>query len=95
MSSLELGLVEGLLFALEFTEQVFLDALRQVLGDLHLGAPQQERTDACRKTSPAKGVFLGVEKFLKIPPVAEDAGHRKGHQAPEIHQLVLNGSAAQ
>ena len=46
LSALEFGAVEGLLFTFDFAEEVFFDAVGQVLGDLAFGAAQEEGPDA-------------------------------------------------
>ena len=95
LGALEFGAVEGLLFAFDFAEEVFFDAVGQIPGDLTLGAAQEEGPDARGQAAAGKGIAFGVVEFGKLGAAAEDAGHGKGHEAPEVAEAILDGGAAQ
>ena len=90
----ELGVVEGALFAVEIDEDDVFGARRQLGGDLGLGAAQHEVADAAAETSSGGRVFgriLAAETGLG----AEEAGLRKGEEAPEIKETIFDGRAGE
>ena len=95
LGMLEFRPVERLLFPFDFAEQIFLDAIGQILGDLGFGPAQEEGTHAGSEPPPGEGVAFGVVDFSELGTAAEHAGHGKGHQAPEIQQPVFDGRAGQ
>src|SRR5262245_54273723 len=82
LGAFKLGAVQGFLFALDFAEKVFLDAVGQVAGDLALGAAQEEWPNAGGKAPAGEGISLGIVEAGELGAAAENAGHGKGHEAP-------------
>src|ERR1051326_8007585 len=90
LSAFEFSAVKGLLFTLDFAKQVLLDPIRQVFGHLRFGAPEQEGAHAGGKPSSRERVAFIVVEPPKLRAAAENAGHREGHQAPQIGQSVFD-----
>ena len=95
LSAFELGAVKRLLFAFHFAEQILLDAIGQILGDLAFGATQQEGTHSRGQRRPGERIIFGIEATCELRAVAEHARHGKGDNAPEIEQPILDGRAGE
>ena len=95
LGALELGAIKRPLFAFQFAEQIFLDAVGQIFRDLILRATQKERAHAGGEATSGERVVGGVELLRELRAVAEHARHGKGEDAPEIEQAILNGRAAE
>ena len=93
--ALEFGAIERALLTFHYAQQVLLDAVGQVLRDLHFCAPQQEWSHARGQSAAGERVILRVEAAEKMRPVAQRAGHGEGENAPEIQQTVFNGRAGE
>ena len=90
LGGLEFGTVQSFLFAFDFAEQVFFDAIREILGDLSFCATQQERPDARGEAASCQGVAFGIIKAAELGAAAENAGHGERHETPQIEQLILD-----
>ena len=95
LRALELRVVERFLLAFDFAEQVFLDAVGQVLGDLGLGAAQEEGAHAGGQALAAQGIGLAVVSARERGAMTEHPGHGEAHEAPQIEQAVLDGRAGE
>ena len=90
LDALEFGAVELLLGVLHFAEDVLLDLGWQVEGDFALGAAQEEGTEAGGEARLGMAVLPLVEIVAEVFPVAEDAGHREAHEAPDVEETVFD-----
>src|SRR5579859_1470078 len=90
LGGFELGSVKRFLLALNFTKQIFLDPIRQVLGHLRFGPAQQKGSDASRPASAGQRIAFGIVKSGKLSAAAEHARHGERHKTPEIEQPVLD-----
>lgn len=88
--ALEFGLIELGLGAFHFDDDVLLDTLGQVGGDLGFRAAEQERPGAGGEAAAREDVVLAVEIFHKTGAVAEHAGHGELEDRPEIKEAVLD-----
>ena len=93
--ALEFGAVERGLFAVEFAEEILLDALGEVLGDLAFRAAQDEGPHPRGEPAAGEGIAALVEVLREVSAPPEHAGHGEGHDAPEIEQAVLDRCAAE
>ena len=83
------------MLALELANQIFLGTFRQVAGHFAFGAPDDERTDASRKSPARQRVRSLVEVPRKRRFLAQHSRHAKVHDAPEIEQPVFDRRAAE
>jgi hypothetical protein len=90
LNALELVFVELHLDAFHLRVNLFFGPWRKVLGDLELGAAEQERPEARGEAALAERVLALVEAFLEIRAAAEHAGHGEGHQRPHVEQAVFD-----
>src|SRR5204863_528193 len=93
LRALEFGAIKRLLLSFDFAEEIFLDAVRQVFGDLAFRAAQQERANARGEPAAGEGVTFGVVEACKLSAAAENPWHSEGHKAPEIEQAIFNWRA--
>src|ERR1043165_2816754 len=82
LRALQLGPIESFLFALDFAVQIFLDTIRQILGNLRLGSAQQKRPDPGRKPFSSERIAFGIIDSTELRAAAENTWHGESHQAP-------------
>ena len=82
------------MFAVEIDEDDVFGARRQLGGDLGLGAAQHEVADAAAETSSGGRVFGGI-LAAETGLGAEEAGLRKGEEAPEIKETIFDRRAGE
>src|SRR5438105_262579 len=95
LGALEFRAVEHLLFAFHLANQLFLDAIGKVLGNLTFGAAQQKWADTGRQTAARKRILLRLVTTREVRAIAEHTGHSEGKNAPEIEQSIFDRRAGQ
>ena len=95
LGAFEFGAVEGLLLPFDFAEEIFLDAVGEVFGDLAFGAAEEEGADPGRESPAGEGVVFGIVEFGELGAVSEQAGHGEVHEAPQVQETVFDGGAGQ
>src|ERR1041385_4205043 len=90
LSAFQFCAVKRLLVALNFTKQIFFDAIGQIFGNLRFCAAQNKWPNASSKPAPGEGISFGIVASRELGATAEHPGHGKGHETPEIQQPVFD-----
>src|SRR4051812_49395710 len=79
----------------QLAEDGLLEFLRQIAGDLRLGAAKNEWAKRTRQELSAFGVLLLSDQRAKHRSAAEHAGVEEFEEAPQLANVIFNRRAGQ